>query len=328
MAHDIYNNSAMAYAGDVPWHGLGTKLPKNATWEEIKAVLPFYDALERPVFAAGIPAALPDRKALIASNDGRYLATVGVDYGVVQFDQLAQAVIAAAGDNAVFHTAGLMGERGARAWLLGELPNPISVKGDDSQIRKFILATSSHDGSSAVDWMNCATRVVCRNTLGVALGEKSGFHVHIRHTKNAAKRLEDAVTAFKVVAEGMDRFGELANALAGRAISAQQSATVVEELFPLKADVERDSLTWRRIEAKRDRVLQMAESGQGIGPAMRGTAWALFQGITEYADHERPMRGFKDVAPTDSDRFQNAAFGPAVVLKQAGLAAIRSAVGV
>lgn len=320
MAHDLFNASMM-YVGEVPWHGLGTKLPQNATWEEIQSILPFYDALERPLFIPGCLTPVPDRKALIASNDGRYLATVGSGYGVVQFSQMAKVVAEALNGQAVFHTAGLMGDNGATGWLLGEIPNLIKVDNDDSPIRQFFLATSAHDGTSSVRLKNCATRVVCRNTLGAALGE-DGASTNIRHTTNAALRVDAAGVAFKGLISSMQRFGTLANRMAGTLVTAEQRKAILEETFPMPEGAEKGSVGYTRTIDRRDQTNRLADYGQGIGPAMRGTAWALFQGVTEYADHVMPIRG--NDRPTIADTFGAQIFGKASDVKVAGLNAIKS----
>lgn len=324
MAHDLFNASMM-FVGSTPWHGLGVQLPKNATWEEVQATLPFYDALERPLFCAGLTGAIPDRKALVASNDGRYLATVGADYGVVQFSAMAEAVMRAIGSEAVFHTAGLLGQNGARGWLLGEIPNPIRVKNDPSEIRKFFLASGSHDGRSTVSLKNVATRVVCKNTLGAALGEQ-GWGASIRHTSNASQRVDSAAKAFGGMVKGMEKFGELANILAGVRFTGEQRDAVMSQTFPLAADASAEQK--RNAESRRLDVLALAENGVGIVPEMRGSAWALFQGVTEWADHKRTVRGLKGLPATTSQSFESQLFGGAADVKQAGLAAIRAVAGV
>jgi phage/plasmid-like protein (TIGR03299 family) len=309
----------MGFAGEVPWHGLGVKLPRNATWADIKAALPFYTVKERRVYAEGIATPLPDRKALVAGDDGRYLATVGIDYGVVQFDDLAEAVMRAIGSEAVFHTAGLLGPLGARGWVLGEIPEPIRVKNDPSEIRRFFLATTAHDGFTPVDLVNAATRVVCANTLGAALGERSGFHVKIRHTSRAALRVQDAADSFKGMLKGMERFGQLANALAETTLSDDQRLAALDLMLPPPADDASDRAKAENSD-RQVRIAHLAEQGRGIGPAMRGTAWALFQGATEWADHERKIQGAK--APSVADRFNSQFFGPAAEFKRDALAAI------
>jgi phage/plasmid-like protein (TIGR03299 family) len=306
----------MMFVGSRPWHDLGVELPRNATWEETKAVLPFYTVEERPLYCQGLALPIPDRKALVASNDGRYLATVGADYGVVQFDQLAEAVMQAAGQEAVFHTAGLLGVNGARGWLLGELANPIRVANDSSEIRKYFLATSSHDGLHKVALVNAATRVVCQNTLGAALNEKGGGSWSIRHTSRAGIRVGEAVEAFKRMVAGYERFGELCNVMARTALTAEQRVTILTETFPLAADA--SEVTKVNAMNRRQEVLRLSESGTGVGSAMRGSAWALFQGMTEWADHVRPMRG----TPTASEKFDGQLFGGAAEVKQIGLASI------
>lgn len=327
MAHDLFN-AAMMFVGETPWHGLGTKLPRNATWEQVKEILPFYTVLERPVYAQGVPHALPDRKALIASNDGRYLATVGADYGVVQFDQLAETVMRAAGQEAVFHTAGLLGDNGARGWLLGELPNPIKVANDASEIRKFFLATTAHDGTSAVHIKNVATRVVCRNTLGVAMGERGAAGWSIKHTVNASDRVKSAGDAFRAMCKGMETFGELANLLARTRVTTAQRAEVLARTFPMPTDAAQGDKAWTKVEDRRVEVRGLSDYGLGIDSPMRGTAWALFQGVTEWADHKRRIRGTGKALPSVTATFEAQLFGPAVDVKRAGLDAIRAVAGV
>ena len=76
-----------------------------------------------------------------------------------------RALVEAAGDvRAVFPIAGTLGPVGIRGCLLGELPEPITVKGNESAIRKYILGCAGHNGYTAVVIKNVATRVVCANT--------------------------------------------------------------------------------------------------------------------------------------------------------------------
>jgi phage/plasmid-like protein (TIGR03299 family) len=212
MAHDI---NRMIYVGEMPWHGLGVRLPARASYEEIVQAAGFYEAVEKDVNIPPFRTPIPDRKALVRGDTGEYLAVVGKGYEVVQFGDVARTLVEAAGDvKAVFTTAGTLGPVGIRGWLLGELPNPITVRGDPSPIRKYVLGTTGHDGLTAVVIKNVATRVVCANTLGVALGERGGATWRIQHTANAKARLDEAGKAFARLARSYERLGELANVLA------------------------------------------------------------------------------------------------------------------
>jgi len=205
MPHDI---NQMAYVGQEPWHGLGTQLPANTDFESIVEAAGFYRAEKRPVFAPGRDEAIPDKKALFRTDTGDYLATVNKGYELVQFEKVAHTLLEAAGGvRCIFHTAGTLGRHGERGWLLGELPEPLRVREDKSIIKRYVLSYTGHDGTTTITLKNVATRVVCQNTIGVALGERDGAEWHILHTTMRYAHLspdvkKDAVRALDVRPNG------------------------------------------------------------------------------------------------------------------------------
>lgn len=313
MAHGIFGQS-MVFAGDVPWHGIGTQLPGNATWGDIKDLVGFYRAEARPLFMPGRPTPLPDRKALVRSDSGEYLSTVGIDYGIVQFDDMAEAVVTAAGDfQAVFHTAGLLGENGIRGWLLGELPGELVVKGDRSPIKRYFLATGAHTGAHPVNLANCATRVVCQNTLGMALRERDGAAWTIRHTRNAAAAVKAAAGAFAQLVSGYEKFGELANTLADIGFSDEAFDATLDTVIPIP----QDGKPHPRLEENRN-TLRELWGGRAKGlEGLEGTAWGAWQAWTEFSDHHRPS-----LPETTATRLDNIWFGTGSSQKREALYAI------
>ncbi len=320
MAHDI---NKMIYVGQMPWHGLGVRLPAAAGYEEIVQAAGFYEAVERDVYVPPNPIPVPDRKGLVRSDTGEYLAVVSKSYEVVQFAEVARTLVEAAGGvRCIFTTAGTLGRAGIRGWLLGELPNPLKVRGDPSPIRKYVLGTTGHDGITAIVVKNVATRVVCANTLGVALGERGGATWRIAHTVNAKQRLDEAGRAFRRIVESYDRLGELANVLAITPFTEKQMKATVDRVLPVPQD-DRDH---GRLEAERAKVIQLFDTAIGI-ERVRGTAWAALQGWTEYADHHRLVR---DMGREDPRRARLASIwmGRAAGLKQAALGAIADEAGI
>jgi phage/plasmid-like protein (TIGR03299 family) len=282
MAHNIRQ---MVYAGENPWHKLGTQLPANGTWEEIREAAGFYTAL-RQQMKLDNGKVNPDVVALVRHDTQEYLATVSRGYSVLQFEDLAHAgVLAAAGARAIWHTAGTLGETGARGWMLAELPEPIRVRHDTSEIRKYVLLTTAHDGTAAAVLANVATRVVCQNTLGAALRERSGSRWSIRHSRNAKRRLDDAAKAFSLMTQEMHAFEELANVLVGQRYTEAQHREAVEALLPYpKEDIEKRH---PRIDADRKAALQLFSSFRGASAGIRGTAYGAFQAWTEFSDHRK-----------------------------------------
>ncbi len=319
MAHQI---NKMAYVGQVPWHGLGTKLAANGTYEDVVKSAGFYRAEEMPLFMEG-GKRVPDRKALVRGDTGAYLATVGDGYEMVQFEDVARTLVQAAGEvKAIFHTAGTLGARGAKGWLLGELPNPITVKGDDSQIRKYVVGVAGHDGVTAVSIKNVATRVVCANTLGSALTE-NGAEWRIQHAGSPNLRLEEAALAFRKLALGYDRLGELANVMAGTRFAEAQMLETIDEVIPLPED----DANHTRLEENRARVQRLFHEAVGLNDNIQNTAWAALQAWSEYSDHHRVQRATETQGAATA-RLESIWMGRGAQLKRRALASILSSAGI
>jgi phage/plasmid-like protein (TIGR03299 family) len=317
----MHNINKMVYVGAEPWHGLGVKLPRNATYQEISELAGFYDVAELPVLVPPLHDPVPDKKALVRRDDYRLLGIVNSTYRVVQFSEVAKTLVEAAGMvGGFFHTAGTLGPVGRRGWMLGELPGEIVVRGDPSPIKKYLLGTTGHDGVSAITLKNVATRVVCANTLGLALGEEGGAEFKILHTANAGIRLQEAATAMRRLLVSYDRFGDLANLMAVTRFTEAQLMTTLDNVMP----VPQDDKNHDRIIRDREKVKELFETGIGIEGQIRGTAWATFQAFTEWADHHSPIR-----ASTGQDarhvRLESIWLGRLAQVKEAALAAIMQA---
>ncbi|HZH78642.1 MAG TPA: DUF932 domain-containing protein [Archangium sp.] len=315
MSHDI---SKMVYVGKEPWHGLGTALPANADYDTLVQAAGFYTAVERPVFSPPMVEALPDRKALFREDTGEYLSTVSKGYEVVQFAEVARTLVEAAGGvRCIFHTAGTLGRNGVRGWLLGELPEPLLVRGDKSPIKRYVLGYCGHDGTTAITLKNVATRVVCQNTLGVALSEQDGAEWHIPHTTSAKVRLEEAGQAFRLLVEGYERLGELANHLAVQPFNEHQLQLVLNRVMPLPEDEAKHP----RITNARNKVVELFHTGTGIEGDIQGTAWAALQAFSEWADHHRHTRAVQG-KKVEVMRLESIWMGKAAAMKRQALAAI------
>ena len=140
--------------------------------------------------------------------------------------------------------------------------------------------------------------MVGANTLGVALGERGGAVWKIQHTANARERLEEAGKAFR------------------------QMKTTVDMVMP----VPMDDGDHRRLQVEREKVVQLFDTTIGI-ERLRGTAWAAFQGWTEYADHHRLVRNTGRQDPRKA-RLESIWMGRSAAMKQAALTAITSQVGI
>ena len=302
MAHnlEIYGGQAsMMYVDDPPWHGLGTQLDGPATAEEaIRAA--------RLDWAVGkIPLAayngskwreVPGQYAIVREDrwgqgsDDAVLGAVGGDYMPLQNAEAFQFFDPIVGQNAaVYHTAGALG-RGERIWILAKLPEGIRVVGDDIT-DKYLLLCNSHDGTSAVQVKFTPIRVVCQNTLTMAL--KTGSTLRIPHTRSMQERLAQADELLGIVHKHYDTIAEQLQAMARVQLNGQRLDEYLEKVFRLPPGARQEKAR-RRVLLDRVRAQYFFVEGQGNRlHGVPGTLWAAYNGITELVDHRvsDPKRG-------------------------------------
>lgn len=320
MSHGFSSSNSRYIGRQAAWHKLGTVTGKFMTADELLADKAFqytvfksqlHDGLGRPVQAWGT--FRWDFEDRLAENKdaAEFLGVVGEDYTVMQhgegfktIDQLMQSV-----DGAHYETAGVLGN-GEQVWALADLNLGYSI-GDDVH-KNFVLFVTGHDGSMAHRYSLCDERVVCKNTLRMALAEK-GLTASIRHTKNASARLIDARAAMNGIQAQVTTLADRMNALAGRKVSREALTSIMDRLFPKTQKDDKQVSSARRDNILAD-VLRIYEGNDGNAfPEQRGTAYNLLNAITNYTDHER------------SSNQESAMFGSGDALKAKALEVILEA---
>jgi len=248
-----------------------------------------YDGLGRTVDAWGVFRI--DRANAADESKSIFLGTVGRDYTPINHAVGFETIDALMGakDGAHYETAGVLG-KGEKVWGLADLNLSISVGDDKSDA--YLLFATGHDGSMSHTYKTCMTRVVCQNTLSVAISEKSRASFVIRHTKNAGQRIIDVHQALAAMGDDVKRIEDRMNFLAGRKMTRESMDTLFDRLFP-KTEKENDAgekvleSSGRRDNILAD-VLKIYELNDGNAfPEQRGTALNALNAITNYVDHER-----------------------------------------
>lgn len=285
MAHNLEQRdgkTSMFYVGEVPWHKLGTKLNNPATSKEaIEAAGLDYTVVKVPLEAA---INLIDRKpvnnhfATVRTDTKDILGIVGNRYAPIQNKDAFTFFDALVGENeAIYHSAGVLG-KGERIWILAKLPDYIRI-GKNDLVEKFLLLTNSHDGSSLACAKLTPIRVVCQNTLSVALAG-SDQEVRIRHTPNAHTRLEQAYKLLGLTNVLYSQLSAIFNRMALTHISDKKLLEYVNALIPNNPKAENQT----RRNNIRDTILELHETGQG-SEMSRGTLWGAYNAIVEHTDH-------------------------------------------
>lgn len=309
MAHNLnFKNgkASMFYAGETPWHGLGTKVESALTAEQaIVAAGLDYTVEKRPMFLeSGIK--IVGHYATVRTDTNDQLGVVGNRYEVLQnksafslFDGIVSV------KEAIYETAGALG-KGEKIWLLAKLPGYIKTIGEDVT-EKFVLLSNSHDGSSAVEIMFTPIRVVCQNTLNVALRNFS-HRASLRHTINIGSKVEEVRETLGIISQQYTFFEEASQKLATVELTKDAFKDYLKNsgVVPKKEDDDQST----RAENIMEEVSRLFEVGKGADlPGAKGTAWGAFNAVVEYVDHYRGSKSLEN-------RAKSLLFGSGAQLKQ------------
>ena len=294
--------------GERPWHGLGQEVKGAATMAEVitAAQLGWTVSKRQLMTLDGVDC--PEFFATVRDDNSLPLGMVGTGYVPTQINEVGAFIDAVVGTaKAKYISAGSL-QGGKRIFVVAQLDGLIRVKGDDT-IERYLTFVHAHDGTLAHRLWLPATRVVCANTLRMAMGEKGdAFYAH--HSGKLGLRVDEAANILGFVNRRYELFGEQAKALADIVLNAQQVEQFIRSTFEIKKG-EEEGVSERKQDAI-DHVLQDFQFGEknklaGIG----GTGWALFNAVTDWADHNAPVLD----GVTPEKRFTNLMFGSGADLK-------------
>ena len=312
MAHQLTQSDTMFSVRQMPWHGLGVVLdaPPADIDEALIAAGLEWTVEQRPIYVpqkgGGMYEAIGWR-ANVRRDTEDVLGIVSEEYAVVQNRDAFQFLNDLLGTELHFETAGSLGGN-RKVWVLARRPDHILVGGDATYTYVFI--TSSHDGSLAVTVAPTNIRIVCANTLGMALRGADGqpLTFKLRHTQGVEGRAQEARETMQLTVDHEVRFKKLGDDLARKRITERKLGLVLEELFPV-SDVMGERAARTRTEAREACMLLFKGRGwdgdtTGNAP---GTAWCAWNAIAEHQDWHRRytettdqvVRSFEDTAVKD-----------------------------
>lgn len=235
--------------------------------------------------------AVPSHKAIVRSDTNAVLGVVGSGFEVLQNAEAFAFCDSLVADKRVEYVSAGQFSDGKRIFIQCRLLNKDG--GSSAEVAKndvveslFLLA-NGHDGSLAVRPLLTPTRVICQNTFRQALRKVANGRdsFSIKHTKSLMDRLEVARNLFGWAQQGFDEFVEQAKATVAKQIPTEQRLKqFFRETFrtPL---VDEDASSMNKNREERLSELFMTGAGQD-NPAVRGTAWAALNAVTQYLDHE------------------------------------------
>lgn len=317
MAHELVNSSDMAYIGATPWHGLGNQLPENQpieVWQkaagmdwEIKQTDVLFNAAADNGSMLNLRSN-PDATVLYRSDTNEALSVVSKRYKVVQpHDVLGfyRDLVSVSGFE--LETAGVL-KGGKKLWALARTGDEMMLSGMD-KVKGYLLLATSCDGSLATTAQFTSIRVVCNNTLQMAVGDNLGA-VRVPHSTTF-----DPVAVKQSLGLGVTAWDEFSRSIKAMANRPVNKFEVMSYLVNVLGDAElplQDQPNQKAIQ-----TVYNLYAGEGKGskmPAANGTAWGLLNGVTEFVDTHRRARN-------QDFRLDSAWFGVGASIKQKGFEA-------
>lgn len=284
MAHEI---ETMAFAGQLPWHGLGRRVDPSVSIEEMLVAAGLDWSVNKHrliceglVDDAGNPVA-SDQIALVRSTDKAILTTAGENWEPLQNrDAMEFFRDYCAAGGVSLETAGSL--RGGRiVWGLAALGKGYEVSKGDA-VNGYLLLISPHEYGKSIQAKVTSVRVVCANTMAVAISDK-GHGLTYRQTHRVAF---DAAAAKATVASAVVQFmtgQDVAKRLLKTKINLKDAMSVLVPHFQPGAVVAEIANDFNGKANRRLReVVQAVQTAPGATP---GTAWGVLNGVTYWADH-------------------------------------------
>lgn len=302
----------MAHVGERPWHGLGSKLAPQQPIEAWKQQAGMDWQIEESEVRyitgsnnVGVINAFPEQKVLYRSDTKSPLAVVSKRFQVVQPGEILEFyrdLTACSGFE--LETAGVLRE-GRKFWALARTGQSTTLKGRD-KVDGFLLLATACDGTLATTAQFTSVRVVCNNTLAIALGSNASSAIKVPHRSrfdpDAVKR------QLGITVSSWDGFVARMKALVERPVDPDSVEGLLRRVLTYQVQDNKATVVNEQALAN---VRSLYEGG-GKGAMMassRGTAWGLLNSVTEYVDHHRRAR-------SDDHRRDAAWFGQGAQIKQ------------
>ena len=253
-------------------------------------------------------------KSNVRDTDGNVLGIVGDRYKVVQNTDAFNFTDDLIGGDVRYETAGSLRE-GRQVWLLAKMPER-KIAGDD--VEPYLCFTNAHDGSSGVKVCMTPIRVVCNNTLNLALSSAKRIW-SMRHTENIRERLNEARDCLFRADEYMKNLAAYADCAAKKRLQDTEIKAILEEPFPV-TDKSSDR---EKANAEKCRDEFMICYFAPDIRQFRGTAWGAINAASDFVTHSMPHKNTKNYAANNWGRIMDghAIMDKAVKLCMAGVKA-------
>ena len=277
------NVETMFYTREKPWHGLGVKVAGALSSKEaLKASGLDWQVEQKDIYTdSGI--AIPGYKANVRNSDNKVLGIVSDRYKVVQNEEAFAFTDKLLGEGVRYETAGSLNE-GRKVWVLARMPREYIMLGD--RISPYMVFSNTHDGSGAIRVAMTPIRVVCNNTLNLALTTATRSWSAM-HTSRVQDRIGEAENTLFMAEAYMDMLGREFEKLNKIKLSDAKVMSAINELLPVNesmSDLQRNNVEKLREDMKA-RYFDAPDLNQ-----LSHNGYRFVNAVSDFATHSKPLR--------------------------------------
>lgn len=281
------NVETMFYVRETPWHGLGTRVIEAPGSEEALELAGLnWKVRQEPIYTDN-NLLIPGYKANVRDLDDKVLGVVTDRYKVVQNDEAFAFTDGLLGEGVRYETAGALLD-GRKVWILARMPREFIINGE--QISPYLVFSNTHDGSGAIKVAVTPIRVVCNNTLNLALSTAKRSWSMV-HTGDVQGKMEEAKQTLFMAEEYMSRLGREFETLRKIELTDRQVMDYIKLLLPYEN--EDNSLHVRNINRLREDMQKRyfdAPDLKDVG----NNAYRFVNAVSDFATHSEPIRRTKN----------------------------------
>lgn len=280
MSHEV---ETMFYTREKPWHGLGEKVDKAlGSSDALKISRLDWEVVQKAVYTDE-GSLIPGYKANTRSIDNKILGIVTDRYKVVQNTEAFEFTDNLFTEGIRYETAGSL-QGGKKIWLLAKMPETYKIVEDD--VNSYLVFSNTHDGSGGIKVAITPVRVVCQNTLNLALLDAKRIWSTI-HVGDIKEKLDEARKTLLLAEHYMDKLKTEGEVLSRITITDKKVMEYIEQLIPLPENS--TSLQAKNIDLLRtDLKLRYSEAPDLVN--LPKTGWRFINAVSDFATHAKPLR--------------------------------------
>lgn len=277
------NVETMFYTREKPWHGLGVKVARALSSKEALQASGLDWQVEQKDIYTDSGILISGYKANVRNSDYKVLGIVSDRYQVVQNEEAFAFTDKLLGEGVRYETAGSLNE-GRKVWVLARMPREYIMLGD--RISPYMVFSNTHDGSGAIRVAMTPIRVVCNNTLNLALATATRSWSAM-HTSRVQDRIREAENTLFMAESYMDMLGKEFEKLNKIKLSDIKVMSAINDLLPVNesmSDLQKNNVEKLREDMK-VRYFDAPDLKQ-----LSHNGYRFINAVSDFATHSKPLR--------------------------------------